>query len=147
MHAVCHERNPPFAASPPGKQKHISNSGETNMTNTPFRNRKKPILPEVDSLSILFNHRSFQKPIAVPGFWMVPKTEKIRIPGFRMEMEASLRMLEGVPARIPSPRQRHTPQKPSQAREGSPRILGAPQPIPQSPRKPEMDTPINRGSY
>ena len=43
----------------------------------------------VDSLSILFNHRSFQKPIA----------EKIRIPGFRMEMEVSPRSIGGRTSR------------------------------------------------
>ena len=41
----------------------------------------------VDSFFILFNHRSFQKPIAV--FWLPRRFSERRIPGFRMEMEVS----------------------------------------------------------
>ena len=41
-------------------------------------------------MSIIFSHRSFQKPIAVsPGFWWFSR--KTRIPGFRMELEVTPR--------------------------------------------------------
>ena len=41
--------------------------------------------------AILFKHRSFQKPAVFPGFRWFP--EKTRIPGFRMDMEGTSRIL------------------------------------------------------
>ena len=43
----------------------------------------------VDSDSILFNHRSYQKPDLFSSAFLVV-SRKIRIPGFRMEIEATL---------------------------------------------------------
>ena len=52
-----------------------------------------PTFLVVDSLSILFSHRSFQKPDRhfPQGFWWFSR--KIRIPGLRMEMEVTPGML------------------------------------------------------
>ena len=52
----------------------------------------------VDSFSIIFNHPSFQKPDPFPLVvsWF---PEKIRIPGFRMDMEATLRVASSFPSR------------------------------------------------